>query len=79
MSSEVLDFHLFADDTSLFYNNSCIKNIELIFNREFCNVSTWLKFNKLNLNIDKSNYNILQISNITLKINNTIIQKSCIG
>ena len=51
--SNILEFHLFADDTNLFFNNPNILNLETILNVELKKVSQWLYANKLSLNIDK--------------------------
>ena len=40
--SNILDFHLFADDTNLFLNNSNIQNLETNLNVELEKVSQWL-------------------------------------
>ena len=54
--SQVLDFHLFADDSNLFYSNKNLKDLEQTINEELKNVSDWLDANKLSLNITKSNF-----------------------
>ena len=48
-------FHLFADDTCLFYSNKSYKKIEIEFNISLDNIANWLKANKLTLNVKKSN------------------------
>jgi len=53
-SSSLFDFHLFADDSNLFCEQS--------INNELSNVHTWLCANRLSLNIDKSNFVILHPS-----------------
>ena len=52
--SEILDFHLFADDANLFYKHKNLKVLESKVNNELVNIHTWLSANKLSLNIDKS-------------------------
>ena len=47
---------LFADDTNLFYSGSSIDDLARRINDELCNISTWLKINKLSLNIKKTHY-----------------------
>ena len=51
--SNILEFHLFADDTNLFLNNPSILNLETNLNVELEKVSQWLCANKLSLNIEK--------------------------
>ena len=54
-SSKVLNFILFADDTSTLLINKKEEEIEKIYNKELIHVSEWLNANKLSLNIGKSN------------------------
>ena len=54
--SNILEFHLFADDTNLFFNNPNILNLETILNVELEKVSQWLYANKLSLNIEKNSF-----------------------
>ena len=78
--SNILDFHLFADDTSLFFSHKDENVIENTVNNELTKVEHWLQANKLTLNVSKSNYIIFKPSQrnvkkvITLKINNTAIE-----
>ena len=54
--SNVFDFHIFADDTNLFYSNSNLAELESIVNYNLKMVSDWLMANKVSLNIDKTNF-----------------------
>ena len=47
---------LFADDTNLFYSGSSLDDLVRRINDELCNISTWLKVNKLSLNIKQTHY-----------------------
>lgn len=77
--SEIVDFHLFADDTNLIYADKSLKSLETVVNNDLRNVTDLLNANKLTLNTKKSNYVIFRPSqkklnsNIDLKIidNNT--------
>ena len=40
-SSEILKFHLFADDTSIFYSHKDLSNVEITLNNELAKVSEW--------------------------------------
>ena len=42
----------FADDSNLFVNGTDLKVMESQLNDDLCSVSTWLKVNKLSLDID---------------------------
>ena len=52
--SELLNFHLFADDTSLLFSHREEQVIEGIVNQELKQVNNWLIANKLSLNVSKS-------------------------
>ena len=54
--SDLLDFHLFADDANLFYKHKNLTILQSNLNNELSIISTWLCANKLSLNIDKSNF-----------------------
>ena len=51
--SNILEFHLLADDTNLFLNNRKILNLETNLNIELEKVGQGLYANKLSLNIEK--------------------------
>lgn len=77
-SSNILKFHLFADDTSTIYSNNELKNIQEVYNKELIKVSEWLTANKLTLNILKSNVVIFhpKYKKINEKIEIKINQKT---
>ena len=55
-SSPILNFHLFADDSNLFYADKSLVNLESTMNIQLSLIQDWLCSNKLSLNIDKSNF-----------------------
>ena len=55
-ASKVLGFHLFADDTSLFFSHPNLSVIEDTVNAELGKISDWLIANKLTLSTKKSNF-----------------------
>jgi len=67
----ILEFHLFADDTNLFPNNTNILNLETNLNGELEKVNLWFYANKLALNTEKPVlwYSILPQRRITDKLN----------
>ena len=71
--------YLFADDTSIYYSHSDIKQLEATLNSELQNLDIWMKSNKLSVNISKSNYLIFHPSqkklslNLILKYDNQIL------
>ena len=60
MSSDKLNFYLFADDTNLLYADKSLKSLESVVNSELIKVYNWLTANKLTLNVKKSNYVIFR-------------------
>ena len=84
-ASSVLDLHLFADDSNLFFSHKNLKTPESIVNNELSNIHEWLCANRLSLKTDKTNYILFHTvqKHITdpfsLKPNNKQInQKKCI-
>ena len=55
-SSHILQYILFADDTSLFLSDYNIESLIIHFNREIIKINSWLISNKLILNINKTHY-----------------------
>ena len=49
---------LFADDTNLFIKGKNLIQLTEMINNELCNISKWLKVNKLSLNIKKTHFMI---------------------
>ena len=52
-SSDTIDFHLFADDSNLFFSHKTLQSLETPLNEQLCNINKWLCANKLSLNTDK--------------------------
>ena len=52
--SSLLNFYLFADDTTIFFAHKDINTVEQTINKELVHVSNWLVANKLSLNVGKS-------------------------
>ena len=45
-SSSIFDFHLFADDSNLFYSDKDLQHLEETINRKLGEINTWLFANK---------------------------------
>ena len=58
-TSDMLEFILFADDTTILYSHPNIENQINRINEELKEVSNWFKANKLSVNASKTNYTIL--------------------
>ena len=54
LSSNIFNFTLFADDTSLFYSHKNVEEAVITMTQELANISEWLAANKLSLNVGKS-------------------------
>ena len=54
--SSDFDFHLFADDSNLFYTHCDLQHLEQNVNREPSEISLWFRANKLSLNIAKKHF-----------------------
>ena len=61
ISTNKLDFHLFADDTALYLSDKDINNLEEKINTELLKIIEWLEINKLTLNVSKSNFVIFSV------------------
>ena len=72
-SSEILQFRLFADDTSILPANKNLDALEQAGNSELGKVSEWLLANKLSLNVSKSNFLLISSCKIDriIKLNIT--------
>ena len=53
LSSPVVKFYLFADDACIFHSSKNYSELEQELNTALKNVATWLKANKLTLNVKK--------------------------
>ena len=56
--SKVLQFYLFAGDTSIYYDANDLITLQKVINRELRKVKKWLEANRLALKISKTNYAI---------------------
>ena len=80
-SSQILNFYLFADDTSTTFSHDSLEVIENIYNNELDKLSEWLSANKLSLNVSKSVMVIFRSArknlnrNIEIKINKEVIKE----
>ena len=59
-SSNLFEFHSFADDANLFYEHKSLQQLQENINSELINSNTWLCANKRSLNIEKSNFILLR-------------------
>ena len=71
--SNKLEFILFADDTSIFFEHSDLDVLTSHLNNQLHNVSTWLKANKLSISVKKTKLMIFRLNQKTLPITRQII------
>ena len=64
-TSDVLDFILFADDTTILYSGNDITSCLHLINRELKEVSNWFQANKLSVNATKTNFMLLGTPHMT--------------
>ena len=79
-SSKILEFFLFADDTTVYYSDKTNPGTENLLNLELSKVSVWLAANKLSLNVKKSNflhfhYGKIRKPTISLMLNGSKIEE----
>ena len=72
---------MFADDTNIFLSYSNLTTLETLVNRELSHLATWLKANKLSLNVRKTHYMVFSNkrspAKIDLMIDNERIGETC--
>lgn len=78
-SSNFFDFNLFADDSTIScsFSRYRIDVFHREINSNLVNVSNWLKFNKIMLNIDKTKYVIFSYRG-DFDLNSIVIDNQCI-
>jgi hypothetical protein len=64
-TSTMLDFILFADDTTILYSSDDIVNKVPLINKELSEVTNWFKANKLSVNASKTNYMVMGTPRMT--------------
>ena len=80
--SELLYIIMYADDTSVIMSGNDLKSLIQTVNSELCLLNTWLKANKLSLNVNKTYYLVfnrarIKIDNDTsIRMNDSIINSA---
>ena len=54
--SKILEFYLFSDNTSIYFESDNLLTLQKVVNRELRKVKKWSEANRLALNISKTNY-----------------------
>ena len=77
--SSILEFTLFADDTSIIYSHDSTTSLCNTLNTELERLNAWFNLNKLSLNLQKTNYINFSTNNsdstIQIAINGSNIEK----
>ena len=76
--SNELSFHLFADDTNIFFESSNVDTLQNTVNREMGKLVNWLNSNCLALNVSKTNFVLFSDKNKPLKPVTIIINRQAI-
>jgi len=80
-TSNVLEFILFADDTTILFSHKNIESQIYFVNEQLKEVSNWFKANKLSVNASKTNYMLLgtpqmtSINHIDIILDNTLLER----
>ncbi len=85
-ASKIFDFIIYADDTTLsgtlkmIIQSSHTQNVNATINTELENINTWLKTNKLSLNVSKTKYMLFhtpcrKVNSLQLQIDGKIIER----
>ena len=70
-TSKLLNFILYADDTTDFYLNSNVDTLYDTINDELIEVCNWFKFNKLSLNASRTNLMFIGTPHQTKQVNDS--------
>ena len=79
-TSKLLKFHLFADDTNIYFSRKNLNDLELILNQELHAVAEWMKSNRLALILKTNNFVLIHsktlkpYKSLNLKIDGVSIQ-----
>ena len=80
-TSSLLTFHLFADDTNIYFSSKNLSHLEATLNCELKSVAEWMKCNRLALSISKTNFILFHSSklkpnqSLRIKIDDTPIKQ----
>ena len=81
-ASDKLNYLMYADDTTIYFNfeDFDFENTEKHINAELEKVNTWLKLNKLSLNVQKTKLMVFhrkqkKVSEVNVAIDNTVIER----
>ncbi|XP_024116978.1 uncharacterized protein LOC112138628 [Oryzias melastigma] len=76
--SKLLKLILFADDTNIFYSTDNQRELINVLNTELIKIKSWMDYNKLSLNLDKSKVmffgNYKANTELSIKVNNDLIE-----
>ena len=81
-ASDKLNYLMYADDTTIYFNPEDFDfyNTEKHIKAELEKVNTWLKLNKLSLNVQKTKFMVFhrkqkKVSEVNVAIDNTVIER----
>ena len=80
-SSNLLKFHLFADDTNIYFSSNDLSYLQETINNELLSVAEWMKSNRLAINVKKTNLILFHSiqhkpsQSLSIKINDALIDE----
>ena len=80
-ASILTESFLFADDTSIFYSHRDQNHLICVLNKELIKIDSWIRSNKLSVNIKKTNYVVFKSaqkkasSDLPLSFNSQILKE----
>ena len=63
-TSSLLTYHLFADDTNIYFSRKNLSHLETTLNRKLKSVAEWMKCNRLALSISETNFILFHSSKL---------------
>ena len=63
-TSSLLTFHLFADNTNIYFSSKNLNHLGATLNRELKSIAEWMKCNRLAHSISKTNFSLFHSSKL---------------
>lgn len=80
-TSSLLTYHLFADDTNIYFSRKNLSHLETTLNRKLKSVAEWMKCNRLALSISETNFILFHSSklkpnqSLRIKIDDVLVKQ----
>ena len=73
-TSDIISYVLYADDTNVFYSDSCITTLVETMQNEMNKIINWLNANKLSINVSKTKLIVFKSKNKKLNYQDIVIK-----